>query len=632
MTTTDYTYDSRNRVDKINLGGTELADYTWVGGLLDRRDVTSAQSYTIGATTDKAVFKTEFDRDGILRVTKAENLLTTPDQDDYPNLGSWTYAYDSANNSTQAVHAGDSMNHLEATRYHTYDTLNRLITSRLTDTQDWTTASEVTTTYQYDDLGNRESHAYRDATAITYAHDKANRMTTLAAVSQLYDDAGNLTLGFSADRGTSYTYRYDHTNRLEAVYDSTDTTRKAAITYDALGRRIEVINDTLSTTTRYYYDGVNEVVEKNQSGTNERWYVHGVSYVDERLMMMDPDADGEPSYPRPYYYAIDRMYNVRAIVDRAGAIVERWAYDSYGRPLIRESAGRGDMDTDSDIDSTDLTRHAELLGDGALWDPRGDLNDDGDVDSADGTALVTKKGNWYPDASPTVAQAFSDVGNPFGWQGRVHFAFDTIASATDGQLMLVDHRLRFHDPFTGRWLTRDPIGYLAGTMNLYEYVSSNPRFWLDPSGLNRYYIRRLGHSYVGFDEYDENGEETGNIIWYDFAPTGHQGSTTQRIVSWFKVIISVVKRVNGQITKVTSERGVRLGDLDGSYYEKNSSREEDEATQGRVENEMKNPPDYGVAGKNCIGWAQCYFKDTPTKRKSDYYNPWSPNCGSNGGR
>jgi len=37
--------------------------------------------------------------------------------------------------------------------------------------------------------------------------------------------------------------------------------------------------------------------------------VHGISYVDERLMMMDfkDTADGDDD--RPYYYTIDRMYN-----------------------------------------------------------------------------------------------------------------------------------------------------------------------------------------------------------------------------------------------------------------------------------------------------------------------------------
>ena len=35
-------------------------------------------------------------------------------------------------------------------------------------------------------------------------------MTKLAGLDQDYDKAGNLTLAYSADRGTSYLYKYDH--------------------------------------------------------------------------------------------------------------------------------------------------------------------------------------------------------------------------------------------------------------------------------------------------------------------------------------------------------------------------------------------------------------------------------------
>ena len=37
-----------------------------------------------------------------------------------------------------------------------------------------------------------------------YAHDKANRMTTLANKTQGYDPASNLTLGYSGDRCTPF--------------------------------------------------------------------------------------------------------------------------------------------------------------------------------------------------------------------------------------------------------------------------------------------------------------------------------------------------------------------------------------------------------------------------------------------
>jgi hypothetical protein len=37
------------------------------------------------------------------------------------------------------------MDKLDADRHFNYDTLNRLATARLTDTRDWTAASEATT-------------------------------------------------------------------------------------------------------------------------------------------------------------------------------------------------------------------------------------------------------------------------------------------------------------------------------------------------------------------------------------------------------------------------------------------------------------------------------------------------------
>jgi len=91
-----------------------------------------------------------------------------------------------------------------------------------------------------------------------------------------------------------------------------------------LGRRIEFIDDRLDKTTRYYYDGVNQIAEFDESDEAQRYYVHGTSYVDERLMMtcplrheavsrMDFAGDGpdvgQLDNDRPYYYTLDRMYN-----------------------------------------------------------------------------------------------------------------------------------------------------------------------------------------------------------------------------------------------------------------------------------------------------------------------------------
>ena len=79
------------------------------------------------------------------------------------------------------------------------------------------------------------------------------------------------------------------------------------------------------------------------------------------------------------------------------------------------------------------------------------------MDNTDRTLYATSRSNWPPAASPTVAQAFSDMDNPFMFQGRPHFAIDSRLTATEAKLMLNDRRARFNDPVLGRWVTRDPI-------------------------------------------------------------------------------------------------------------------------------------------------------------------------------
>nr|WP_202115501.1 RHS repeat-associated core domain-containing protein [Gilliamella sp. Pas-s25] len=41
---------------------------------------------------------------------------------------------------------------------------------------------------------------------------------------------------------------------------------------------------------------------------------------------------------------------------------------------------------------------------------------------------------------------------------------------------------RYYDPFTGRYITQDPLGILGG-LNSYQYAGSDPINWIDPLGL-----------------------------------------------------------------------------------------------------------------------------------------------------
>jgi len=92
-------------------------------------------------------------------------------------------------------------------------------------------------------------------------------------------------------------------------------------------------------------------------------------------------------------------------------------------------------------------------------DPRADLDDDGDVDAADQTLFDVKVPVWtiVDGEGPSVAWAFSGVGNWYGFQGVPHLALDTAKDATAGKLLLNHHRARYAGPAEGRWVVKDPL-------------------------------------------------------------------------------------------------------------------------------------------------------------------------------
>jgi RHS repeat-associated protein len=56
----------------------------------------------------------------------------------------------------------------------------------------------------------------------------------------------------------------------------------------------------------------------------------------------------------------------------------------------------------------------------------------------------------------------------------------------DYETYLLQVRNRWYHPRLGRWLSRDPIGYAGGTLNLYEYVDANPVGDIDAFGMATY--------------------------------------------------------------------------------------------------------------------------------------------------
>jgi YD repeat-containing protein len=229
------------------------------------------------------------------------------------DISRYGYGYDRAGNRTvreDRMNAGFS-------EVYGYDDLNQLAGfdrgaagGAPTRSQDWS----------LDTLGNW-SGVDVDGVTQSRTHNAQNEVTGVGTASLSYDNNGNLT----ADE-TGRQLVYDAWNRLVAVKDSAGATQKV-YGYDGLGRRVsETVN---SVTRQFVYSAQWQVLEERVAGATTARYVWSQVYVDA-LVLRDRDTDGNGTLDERLYALQDANYNVVALADASGAVVERYAYDPYG--------------------------------------------------------------------------------------------------------------------------------------------------------------------------------------------------------------------------------------------------------------------------------------------------------------
>lgn len=121
-----------------------------------------------------------------------------------------------------------------------------------------------------------------------------------------------------------------------------------------------------------------------------------------------------------YYYHQNALWSVVAVTDATANVVERYAYTDYGCVSVTDGAGNPVAEND-------------YAG---------------------------------------FKKAHSAIGNPYMFTGR----------RQDEESGVYYYRARYYDCEGGRFLQRDPLGYVDG-VNLYEYVASSPERSLDPYGV-----------------------------------------------------------------------------------------------------------------------------------------------------
>lgn len=442
--TYNFVYDANNRITGVTDSNARTIQYQYDASgnrttLITPEGKTVAYAYDANSrltkiSTDKDRYAFTYDLSG--RRTK----LT------YPNRTTAGYSYDEASRLTNITHKGgviiDSIsyshdnagNRLTKTETgvetkesynYSYDVIYRLTQALLARKHHKGTVEamhQYTETYTYDAVGNRLTGPH---TADSYVYDAGNELQSDQGHQYEYDKNGNLIK--KIEQGKKDDKRRHNTRTTIYSYDDENRLIKVEI------QKNHHVNEVT-----FAYDPLGRRISKT---------VHKQEIDDE-----DDDEDtGKGSKgshlpcPRTTYY----------VYDDKNIIME---YNQKGEVTARYVHGLG-IDEPLSIEKKHNTYyyHADGLGSiVALTDERGDLAWSYSYDSF---------GNMRQRSQPAI--------QPYTYTGREY----------DPETGLYYYRARYYDPKAGRFVTKDPIGFDSGDVNLYAYVENNPVNFVDPTGL-----------------------------------------------------------------------------------------------------------------------------------------------------
>jgi RHS repeat-associated protein len=128
-----------------------------------------------------------------------------------------------------------------------------------------------------------------------------------------YDANGNLTTN-----GTT-NYVYDAANRLVQIwYGPVGSSSNTAITYDGLGRKVQILetssSGTVTSTKNLIWDGLNIREELSASNAVTKMYFNNGVWISGTN----------------YYYTSDHLGSIREVTGTTGLVQARYDYDPYG--------------------------------------------------------------------------------------------------------------------------------------------------------------------------------------------------------------------------------------------------------------------------------------------------------------
>jgi len=475
-TKTTYSYNALGQLTGVNRPDSKSIAYRY-DTALRLKQVTQPRgttTYSYNATTSQLTRITA--PDGMTLGYGYDNEHLTSVNWGGSVAGSVQYGYDdfyrltslSVNNANPVAYQYDTSTYLTKAGALT---INRLPQSRALDT---TTLGQVADSYTYDDFGKLIRYQARAGNNVlydvSYSYDALNRIATQTETIQ----------GVT----TSYAYDFDAVGRLVEV--QANNVPVETYSYDTNGNRIRGPNNeqgsydvqdrlTQYGATTYSYTANGELLTRTQNGQTTTYTYDVFSNLTDVALPGTGTLGGTVPGMTQIRYLIDGQdRRIGKQVD--GILVQGFLYQDQLNP-VAELDGSGNVVSRFIYGTSDHVPDYMVKGDVTyriISDHLGSVHLV--VNTADGT--IAQRMNY--DAFGRVTQDTSPGFQPFGFAGGIY----------DPDTGLVRFGARDYDAETGRWTTKDPIGFEGGSTNLYAYVGNNPVNWTDIIGLAVFICKR----------------------------------------------------------------------------------------------------------------------------------------------
>jgi RHS repeat-associated protein len=295
------------------------------------------------------------------------------------------------------------------------------------------------------------------------------------------------------------------------------------------------------------------------------------------------DHNGNLTADATQSYAYDE-YNRLISVSSVSSVVAEYAYDALGRRILKRTWTGGLTETCFFYDDARTVEEQSCGGGTPATYTHGNYVDEvltrdtgaqrlyyhqnalsSVVALTDAAGNVVERYTYDTYGSPTIYDplftilAASAVGNRILFTGR----------EWDAECALYHYRARTYSPALGRFLSRDPAGYVDA-LNLYEYVRSRPTGSFDPLGLQAILEWKSEEQAFKIDDQQVPAGVPGKT-WSKHEVTGVCAPTKKEwCVSGFKVKHTI------SCYGVTKERWKALGGNENVYETAKASMERGE--------------------------------------------------------